>query len=83
MPLGALEVAGLVGGGVGLLQTGIGAFSMFGGKKDYERLMRNYPLYKYQEPASYGQAVNVSGQAYAAGVSYYGINGAKNRRNHI
>ena len=67
MPPGALEVAGLVGGGVGLLQTGIGAFNMFGGKKDYERLMRNYPLYKYQEPASYGQAVNVSGQAYAAG----------------
>ena len=62
-----LATAAAIGGGVGLLQTGIGAFSMFGGKKDYERLMRNYPLYKYQEPASYGQAVNVSGQAYAAG----------------
>ena len=62
-----LAVAGLVGAGTGLLQTGIGAFNMFGGKRDYERLMRNYPLYKYQEPASYGQAVNVSGQAYAAG----------------
>ena len=62
-----LATAAAIGGGVGLLQTGIGAFSMFRGNRDYERLMRNYPLYKYQEPASYGQAVNVSGQAYAAG----------------
>ena len=63
----SLLAAAAIGGGVGLLQTGIGAFNMFGGKKDYEELMRKYPLYKYQEPASYGQAVSVSGQAYAAG----------------
>lgn len=65
MPL--LGTAAAIGVGVGALQTGIGAFNMFRGKRDYERLMRKYPLYKYQEPADYGQAVNVSGQAYAAG----------------
>ena len=65
--MSALGAAAAIGVGVGALQTGIGAFNMFGGKRDYESLMRKYPLYKYQEPASYGQAVNVSGQAYAAG----------------
>ena len=38
-----LATAAAIGGGVGLLQTGIGAFNMFRGKRDYESLMRKYP----------------------------------------
>lgn len=63
----SLLLAAGIGVGAGLIQSGVGAFNMWRGKRDYADIMKKYPTFKYEMPSEYGQAVDVAGQAYAAG----------------
>lgn len=63
----------IVAAAIGATQTGIGLYKQWQGKQEYNRLLKNVPMYKYETPSYVKESVSVAGQGYAAGSPTYGL----------
>ena len=63
----------IVAAAIGATQTGIGLYKQWKGKQEYNELLKNVPMYKYETPSYVKEAISVAGQGYAAGAPTYGL----------
>ena len=63
----------IVAAAIGAAQTGIGLHKQWQGRQEYDELLKNVPMYKYETPSYVKEAIGVAGQGYAAGSPTYGL----------